>query len=246
MKTKKWISLILTGVLTAGVLAGCGSTGSNGQSSDTSAAEESSQETASTGTQEEETREESETVATETPEAAITEEAEAADTEDMGKTLVVYYSASGNTARVAQDIADASGADLFELVPEEPYTDEDLDYTDENSRVSREHDDESLRDVKLAETNVDNWESYDTVLIGYPIWWAIAAWPVNDFVKSNDFTGKTVIPFCTAFSSDIGESGELLAELAGTGDWQEGKRFSSSADADEVQAWVAEIGLAKS
>lgn len=175
MKTKKWISLILTGVLTAGVLAGCGSTGSNGQSSDTSAAEESSQETASTGTQEEETREESETVATETPEAAITEEAEAADTEDMGKTLVVYYSASGNTARVAQDIADASGADLFELVPEEPYTDEDLDYTDENSRVSREHDDESLRDVKLAETNVDNWESYDTVLIGYPIWWAIAA-----------------------------------------------------------------------
>ena len=164
----------------------------------------------------------------------------------MGKTLVVYYSASGNTARVAQDIADASGADLFELVPEEPYTDEDLDYTDENSRVSREHDDESLRDVKLAETNVDNWESYDTVLIGYPIWWAIAAWPVNDFVKSNDFTGKTVIPFCTAFSSDIGESGELLAELAGTGDWQEGKRFSSSADADEVQAWVAEIGLAKS
>lgn len=90
-----------------------------------------------------------------------------------------------------------------------------------------------------------NWDSYDTVLIGYPIWWGIAAWPTDGFVKANDFTGKTVIPFCTAASSGIGQSGKLLADLAGTGDWQEGQRFASGASDKEVAAWVARLGLAK-
>ena len=77
----------------------------------------------------------------------------------------------------------------------------------------------------------------------YPIWWSIAAWPVDTFVEANDFTGKTVIPFCTSSTSNIGESGQLLAELAGTGDWQEGMRFRSGVDAADVQAWVEELGL---
>lgn len=162
---------------------------------------------------------------------------------ETGKTLVVYYSASGNTERVAKDIAEAAGADLFEIVPTEVYTNDDLDWTNPDSRVSREHDDESLRDVPLTTTEVPDWDSYDTVFIGYPIWWGIAAWPVDTFVKNNDFTGKTVIPFATSSSSGMGQSGSLLADMAGTGEWQEGQRFSSGVSSDEVQSWVNGLGL---
>ena len=162
---------------------------------------------------------------------------------ETGKTLVVYYSASGNTERVAKDIAEAAGADLFEIVPTEVYTSDDLNWTNSDSRVSREHDDESLRDVPLATTEVPDWDSYDTVFIGYPIWWGIAAWPVDTFVKNNDFTGKTVIPFATSSSSGMGQSGSLLADMAGTGDWQEGQRFSSGVSSDDVQSWVNGLGL---
>ena len=162
---------------------------------------------------------------------------------ETGKTLVVYYSASGNTERVAKDIAEAAGADLFEIVPAELYTSDDLNWTNPDSRVSREHDDESLRDVPLTTTEVSDWDSYDTVFIGYPIWWGIAAWPVDTFVKNNDFNGKTVIPFATSSSSGMGQSGSLLADMAGTGDWQEGQRFSSGVSSDDVQSWVNGLGL---
>lgn len=160
-----------------------------------------------------------------------------------GKTLVVYYSATGNTQEAADYIAEATGGDVFELVPETPYTDEDLDWTDDNSRVSQEYADESLRDVALVTDTVENWDQYDTVFIGYPIWWGIAAWPVDGFIEANDFTGKTVIPFCTSSSSGLGESGELLAEMAGTGDWQEGMRFRSGVSQEDIQAWIEDLGL---
>lgn len=139
------------------------------------------------------------------------------NTTTNGKTLVVYYSATGSTKNVAEEIAKNLNADLFEIEPVNVYTSADLDWTNNDSRVSKEHNDESLRDVSLKTTKVDNWESYDRVLIGYPIWWGIAAWPVNTFVKNNNFTGKTVIPFCTSQSSGLGESGKLLAEYANTG-----------------------------
>lgn len=157
---------------------------------------------------------------------------------DLGNVLVVYYSATGNTERVANSIAEATGGDFFEIEPTEPYTDDDLNWNDESSRVSREYEDESLRDVPLVNTTVDGWDDYDTVFIGYPIWWGIAAWPVDGFVEANDFSDKTVIPFATSASSGMGQSGELLADLAGTGDWQDGMRFSSGAGDDEVQEWV--------
>ena len=160
-----------------------------------------------------------------------------------GKVLVVYYSASGNTERVAKDIADAAGADLFEITPTEVYTDDDLNWRNSDSRVSREHDDEFLRDVPLTTTEVPDWDSYDTVFIGYPIWWGIAAWPVDNFVKANDFTGTTVIPFATSTSSGMGQSGNLLRDLAGTGDWQDGQRFRSNASADDAADWVSSLGL---
>lgn len=152
-------------------------------------------------------------------------------------------SGSGNTEAVANVIAETTGGELFELEPAEPYSNADLDWTDDDSRVFREYADESLRDVELVSTAVDNWDSYDTVFIGYPIWWGIAAWPVNTFVEANDFTGKTVIPFATSSSSGMGESGRLLEELAGTGDWQEGMRFRSGVDEADVQDWVNGLGL---
>lgn len=175
----------------------------------------------------------------------IGENAETTAPSGSGKVLVTYFSARGNTEAAANAIAGALDADLFELIPETPYTGADLDWTDPGSRVNAEHDDLSKQDVKLAKNTVDNWADYDTVFIGYPIWWGNAAWPVNDFVRNNDFTGKTVIPFCTSTSSGLGQSGALLAELAGTGDWQEGRRFSERVSRSDIAAWVNGLDLSR-
>lgn len=226
MKLKKMISIMAVGAASMSILAGCQASGTKASNSTTAAAQTEQSSTAEASSEAEKTADNTENTGN-----------------GSGKTLVVYYSASGNTERVAKAAAEAAGADLFEIVPVEPYTSEDLNWTNDNSRVSREHNDESLRDVELTSTEVANWDSYDTVLIGYPIWWGIAAWPTDGFVKANDFTGKTVIPFCTAASSGIGQSGKLLADLAGTGDWQEGKRFASSASDEEVASWIGKLGL---
>ena len=183
----------------------------------------------------------SESTPTQTPDDAANGEAD--NTTSSGKVLVVYFSASGNTKRVAEYIAEAAGGDLFEIVPTEVYTSNDLNWTNSDSRVSREHDDESLRDVPLTTTEVENWDDYDTVFIGYPIWWGIAAWPVDNFVKNNNFSDKTVIPFATSSSSGMGQSGTLLEEMAGTGDWQDGQRFSSGTSQSDVADWVSGLGL---
>lgn len=160
-----------------------------------------------------------------------------------GKNLVVYFSASGNTERAANLIAAETNADTFELIPKEPYSSADLNYSDDSSRVVYEHDHEEARNIELESTTVENWESYETVFIGYPIWWHIAAWPVDSFVKANDFSGKTVIPFCTSASSDLGDSGKLLAEMTGTGNWLTGERFSSSVSEDDIHNWVDSLGI---
>ena len=235
MKVKKILSMLLVGVTALGLLAGCSSNTDDTQnaSADNTAAEEDQDSTADSSNNAD---------AAQTADQSGTEDsADAAS--GSGNVLVVYYSATGNTEEVANYIADATGGDLFEVEPAEPYTDDDLNWTDDNSRVSQEYADESLRDVELVTTEVENWDSYDTVFIGYPIWWGIAAWPMNTFVEANDFTGKTVIPFCTSSSSGIGDSGNLLADLAGTGDWQEGMRFRSGADESDVQEWVEGLGL---
>ena len=241
MKAKKLLSIFLIGVSAVSLLAGCSSGNSSQEIASEDTAQEDTREEASEGTDQSDTQE---AAGEDTEEAAGEEgqETESSGTVD-GNVLVVYYSATGNTEGVANTIADITGGDLFELEPVEPYTDEDLNYSDENSRVSREHEDESLQNVELTSTTVDNWDSYDTVFIGYPIWWGEAAWPVDSFVENNDFTGKTVIPFATSASSGIGESGQLLADMAGTGDWQEGQRFSSSADEADVQEWIDGLGL---
>lgn len=152
--------------------------------------------------------------------------------------LVVYYSAQNHTKAVAEKIADNLGADIFEIVPKEIYTSEDLDWTDTNSRVTKEHDDESLRNIELVSTIVENWDTYDTVLIGYPIWWGIAAWPVDTFIKANDFSGKNVYPFCTSSSSGLGQSGKLLEEEANGGIWKDGYRFTSNPSDSDIKRWT--------
>lgn len=164
--------------------------------------------------------------------------------EEWGNVLVVYYSATGNTEEVAGYIAEATGGDVFELVPVEPYTSDDLRWTDDNSRVSVEHENEELQNsVELVSATPENWDSYDTVFIGYPIWWGIAAWPVNGFITANDFTDKNVVPFCTSSSSGLGESGRLLAEMAGEGNWLTGHRFRSSASESDVTDWLGDLGI---
>ena len=170
---------------------------------------------------------------------------EAGEPEDPagGRVLVAYFSATGNTEAVAGYIAQATGGDLFEITPADPYTSDDLNCTDENSRVVHEYENPDERDTELAADTPDGWEDYDVVFLGYPIWWYDAAWPVDGFVEANDFTGKTVIPFCTSSSSGLGESGSRLAELAGAGDWLEGQRFPSSASQADVEAWVDGLGL---
>ena len=223
MKTKKIAAVLLTCIMAIGLTAGCGASNTNQSASNN---DSHSTSTNQSGNEEADTNSENTT-----------------DTTGNGKTLVVYYSASGNTKDVAEKIAKITEADLFEIEPVEPYTDDDLDWTDDDSRVSREHDDESLRDVELVSTTVDNWDSYDMVYIGYPIWWGIAAWPVDNFVKENDFTGKTVIPFCTAATSGIGDSGNLLEEMTGTGDWKEGERFHGGASESDISSWIDSLGL---
>ncbi len=219
MTKKRMIAMILGAAMTVGLLAGCGASGAS-SNEDNSA---DSTETTVDSTSENET------------------EADSTETTGDGHTLVVYYSAQGHTADFANAIAEELNADLFELTPVEEYTNEDLDWTDDSSRVSKEHEDESLRDIELVTTEVENWDSYDTVYIGYPIWWGIAAWPVDNFVKDNDFTGKTVVPFTTSSSSGIGESGTILEGYAGTGNWLEGRRFQSNEDVANAREWAASI-----
>ena len=208
------------------------------------AVEDNSEENISENVTEENSKETaSDTAKSDSEQSAQSEENSNETETDADKTLVVYFSASGNTKSVAEYIVSETGADIFEITPTEPYTDDDLDWTNPDSRVSREHDDESLRNVELTTTTVENWEKYDTVFIGYPIWWGIASWAVDGFVKSNDFTGKTVIPFCTSASSGIGDSGKLLTEEAGTGNWLDGQRFQSGADESTVKEWLNSLEL---
>ena len=171
------------------------------------------------------------------------EEAGEPEAPEGSRVLVAYFSATGNTEAVAGYIAQATGGDLFEITPADPYTSDDLNWTDENSRVVYEYENPDERDTELASDTPDGWEDYDVIFLGYPIWWYDAAWPVDGFVEANDFTGKTVIPFCTSSSSGLGESGQLLADLAGTGTWLEGQRFRSSASQEDVNAWVESLGL---
>ena len=158
-------------------------------------------------------------------------------TESSGKdTIVVYFSATGTTKGVAERIASVTNADIFELIPAEPYSDADLDWNDKNSRTTIEMNDQKARPA-IANDTV-NLDSYTTVYIGYPIWWGDAPRIMSTFVEAHDFDGKTVIPFCTSGGSGIGRSGSNLASQAGSGKWIDGDRLDAGISESKIQDWI--------
>lgn len=159
------------------------------------------------------------------------------------KVLVAYYSATGSTRSVAEMIADNLEADIFEITPVEEYTSEDLNWNNENSRVYVEHNDPDLRHVELVTAEVENFEDYDIVFIGYPIWWGEAPRIVSTFVESYDFSGKTIVPFCTSGGSGMGSSATNLEQLTSGAEWLSGERLSGSDSQDTVMEWVNGLGL---
>ena len=157
------------------------------------------------------------------------------------KAIVIYFSAQNHTKNVATKIAAEMNADVFEIEPVETYTEEDLSWTSSDSRVSREHNDVSLQNVTLKSVSVPNWDEYETVFLGYPIWWGGSAWPVDSFVKQIDFSNKTIIPFCTSHSSGLGTSDTDLKAKATGGNWQPGHCFSQDAADAEINDWIKSL-----
>lgn len=230
---KKIISVLLMITLCLS-LAACGSESKsqNGEPTTAVSGEENKEEAT--------TIETATTAESETTETGSESDESTATTETTGsKTLVAYFSATGNTKSIAEGIADGLFADIYEIVPKEPYTDADLDYNDDNSRSTLEMNDSSAR-PEISGT-IENFEQYDTIFLGYPIWWGDAPRIMDTFVESYDFTGKTVIPFCTSGGSGIGSSAGNLEKLAGTGNWLDGQRFSAGESAKEVQDWAKQF-----
>lgn len=172
--------------------------------------------------------------------SASMEETNASDVQES-KVLVAYFSATGNTEGVAEHIANGLNADIYEIVPENPYTDADIDYNDNNSRTTIEMNDPDARPAISG--SVENMEQYDIVFIGYPIWWGEAPRIVSTFVESYDFSGKTIVPFCTSGGSGMGSSATNLEGLTSDAQWLSGKRLSGSDSQDTVMEWVNSLGL---
>ena len=155
----------------------------------------------------------------------------------MSKTLVAYFSASGVTAKLAANLAEAAGADLYEIKPAVPYTDADLNWQDKNSRSSVEMKDKSFRPA-IADTNA-NVADYDTILLGFPIWWYVAPTIINTFLESYDFSGKTIILFATSGMSGLGNSAkELKNSVSDTAVIKDGKRFGANTSVNELKKWI--------
>ena len=161
--------------------------------------------------------------------------------ETESKILVAYFSATNNTEGVAQKLADGLGADLYEITPEVPYISADLNYGSSGSRTSQEQNDPSARPAISGA--VENMEQYDVVFIGYPIWWGEAPRIMSTFIESYDFSGKTLVAFCTSASSGFGRSDSALRSAASGATWLDGHRFSASASADDVMAWANGLGI---
>lgn len=157
------------------------------------------------------------------------------------KILVAYFSATNTTEGVAEHIANGLDADLYEIVPEEPYTDADLDYNDDNSRSTIEMNDPDAR--PSISGSVENMEQYDIVFIGYPIWWGEAPRIVNTFVENYDFSGKTIVPFCTSGGSGLGSSAENLEHLTDGAQWLDGQRLNGNDSQDTIMEWVNSLDL---
>lgn len=220
------------------VLAACGS--SKSQESKDTVVQQTDSSAERTESKESDVRQTEESEPSQAVAVTEEEELESVENQTTGKDiLVVYFSATGTTKSVAEKIADITDADLYEIVPAEGYSAEDLDYNDDSSRTSMEMNDPDARPEIGSETI--SLEGYSTLYIGYPIWWGEAPRIMSTFVESYDFDSITVIPFCTSGSSGIGESGDNLAQLAGSGTWLAGERFSGSVSEEELKEWIESL-----
>ena len=218
---KRTLSLLLTFALLL-TLAACGPTAGQADISSNS-----TPETPPTAQPEDTTSPENET-----PEEA----------DDSGKKiLIAYFSATNNTENIANLLNEILDADLYEIVPETPYTSDDLNYNDSSSRSSQEMNDPDARPAISG--SLDNMEQYDVIFLGYPIWWGEAPRIINTFLESYDLSGKTIAPFCTSASSPMGSSATSLQGLTGSATWLDGQRFSGGASSSEVQSWVDSLNL---
>lgn len=157
------------------------------------------------------------------------------------KILVAYFSCTGNTENAAQKIATATGGDLYAITPTEPYTADDLRYNDDTTRATKEQHDTSIRPA-LAGT-VDNFQQYDVIFVGYPIWWDQAPRVINTFLESYDFSGKKVIPFCTSGGSTITNSANQLKSTYSNMNWLDGRLIGGSTSQDEIAAWIDSLNI---
>ena len=210
----KKISLILVGLLMVLALTACGgNAGSNSEGSNQPVETKEAQESSTEG---------------------VTEE-----TQPGSDVLVVYFSATGTTKGVAEKIASLTDGDLYEIKAAQEYTDADLNWSDSDSRSTKEQNDPSARpEIGSEPVSLDG---YSTIYIGFPIWWGEEPRIMDTFVESYSFDGITMIPFCTSSSSGIGKSGENLAEHAGSGNWLEGERFGGDVSESLLQMWIEGI-----
>lgn len=223
---KRIISILTIAVFIL-VFAGCGASNAGSKSeAETKAAASSN------------TSEQSKAVSSNTSESSKAADETTANnaTDNSGKALVVFFSATGTTKGVAEQIASAANADLYEITAAQTYTSDDLNYNDSNSRTTKEQNDKTVRpEIGSEKTDISG---YDTIFIGFPIWWGEEPRIMDTFVESYDFSGKTMIPFCTSGGSGIGSSGDNLKANAGSGDWKEGRRFSAGASQSDIEEWV--------
>lgn len=204
-------------------LAACSSNGAEGEtSSETKAASSSSslqQENSKVSNTE------SSDSAETSSESSQSDSSSQADPSADKKILVVYFSCTGNTQKIAEAIAEETGADIYRIVPAQEYTADDLNYNDSKSRTSLEQNDPASR--PQIDGTIENWDQYDIIFLGHPIWWGQEPRIMDTFVETYDFTEKTVIPFCTSACIVVGSSASNMEKLAGTGTWMQGTRFSA-------------------
>ena len=223
---KRIFSIVMAALLVAS-LAACGS---NTQAETTGAQTEAEgQKEAAENTSAETEAKQEETAPAETEPVA---EAPAAHSD----VLVAYFSATGTTKGVAEKIASITGGDLYEILEAEPYTEDDLNYNDDNSRSTTEQNDKNVR-PEIGSEDI-SLEGYTTIYLGFPIWWGEEPRILDTFVEKYSFEGITVIPFCTSGGSGIGRSGPNMEALAGSGTWLEGERFSGSVSEADLQSWI--------
>lgn len=231
---KKMISIIAAAALTFALTA-CGGS-SQAAATDTQAAENSAPAAAEEQKETAEAAEQTEVqpeAAQETAEEPANEAPAATDHSDV---LVVYFSATGTTEGVAERIANVTGADVYEILAAQPYTEADLNYNDNSSRSTTEQNDKSVR-PEIGSEDI-SLEGYTTIYLGFPIWWGEEPRILDTFVEKYNFDGITLIPFCTSGSSGIGRSGSNMEELAGSGTWLQGERFSGGVSEEELKSWI--------